>query len=237
MRNRTNTFADRDPIFAPENADRRGRSDSLGPRPANRPRTPVLQVVRWFLLTRALFVIVLVVISTMLVIYSVISGAADKRPSLIDDLRGDLVSSTDLTSVSILKFDPGAGWPSAEAHYARKARVEIGAEARSVLLKLLKESTTDGQPPRNHAATFYYNILRIDVGAKGHYYVFCDLCLYEGKYYVGVETGALNNTNPNGVKKYENVPLADFLKKHDRWYRDANSPGIQTRPGYPDNEP
>lgn len=237
MGNTPNTVAEADAKFAHDALEKTRHSDSVVPRRANGAQIPHLPAVVWLMLVRVLIFAIPVAISVLSIIYSVMSGAADNRPSFIDELRAGRVTPADVTSVSILKFDPGAGWPSKEAHYARKARVAIPGDARSALAKLLRESTTDGHPSRNHPASFYQSILRIDVGAKGHYYVFCEPFLYEGKNYVVVETGALNNTNPNGVKKYENIPLAGFLKKYDPWYRDANSPPIKTRPSYPDDKP
>ena len=90
---------------------------------------------------------------------------------------------------------------------------------------------------RNHPSSFYYSILLIEFGDKGRDYLFCVPTYYEGARYAEVKSGARNNTNPNATKGYENVPMAAFLKKHDPWYRDENSPPITTRPSYPDKVP
>ena len=101
----------------------------------------------------------------------------------------------------------------------------------------MRKSTTDGRKPRDHPGTFYYGILRIDLNGGDVYFVFYHLNRYEGTYYVSMLAGAVNNRDPNAVKPYENVPLSEFLEKHDPWYRDAASRPIPTRPSFPDTAP
>ena len=56
-----------------------------------------------------------------------------------------------------------------------------------------------------------------------------------------VDVGALSagTTNPNAATHYENVPVVEFLRAHDPWFHDINSPahGLAARVNSPDNVP
>jgi len=83
----------------------------------------------------------------------------------------------------------------------------------------------------------YDGILRIDLIQEEHYYVFYRLGYYDGKYYAYVNANSKDSTNPNGAQRYENITLADFLKRNDPWYRDVDTPTTGYRPGFPDDVP
>ncbi|HVT91082.1 MAG TPA: hypothetical protein VHD56_19675 [Tepidisphaeraceae bacterium] len=130
----------------------------------------------------------------------------------------------DISSIEILKFDPGAGWPFSEEEYDRKARKKIVApESANELVSILRTSSPNVQN-RNHPQTPYYGILRIDLAKGGHYYVFYELGYYEGNYYTTLRANSKNETNPNEAEQFENKPLADFLKRNDSWYHSADVP-------------
>ncbi len=171
-------------------------------------------------------------------IYLQFFAGVNPGPTFLQELRAGTVSESDIRSVEILKFDPGAGWPFAEKDYSRKARKRItAANSTGELITILRDSSTDGHQHRNHPSSFYDGILRIELIQGGHYYVFYSLSYYDGKYYASLRANSKDSTNPNGAAKYENVPLADFLKRNDPWYRDADSPTTDHRPGYPDDVP
>ena len=158
-------------------------------------------------------------------------------PSFIEELRTGAITESDIKRIEILKFDPGAGWPFSERDYARKARKRIATPRANELVRILRVSTTNGYKPRNHPATFYYGILRIDLVDGAHYYVFYSLGCDNGGYYASVKASSKDSTNSNGAKDYENVPLAEFLKQNDPWYRNLDSPPSSYRPSFPDNVP
>lgn len=167
--------------------------------------------------------------------YSLLFVGANPGPTIIEELRTSKITEADIRSIKILKFDPGAGWPFSESDYSRKASKQIDPEATEQLIELLTVSTTNGHKHRNHPATFYYGIFRLDLIQGGHFYIFYHLGYYNNQYYVYLDANSLNSTNPNGADEYESIPLATFLKIHDPWYRDADSPKTRHRPSYPDN--
>ncbi|PHS10668.1 MAG: hypothetical protein COA78_10930 [Blastopirellula sp.] len=169
--------------------------------------------------------------------YSLFFAGVNPGPSVIDELRAGTITEADIKSIEILKFDPGAGWPFSESEYSRKSRKRIGPAATKQLIGILTTSSTNGHKHRNHPTTFYYGILRIDVVQGGHFYIFYRLGYYDNQYYVYLDANSKNSTNPNGAHKYENIPLADFLKRNDPWYRDIDSPTSSHRPSFPDNAP
>jgi hypothetical protein len=182
------------------------------------------------------FVILLLLALVSLGIHSLFFAGLNSGPTLIDELRAGRVSEGNIKSIEILKFDPGAGWPFSEPAYARKARKVLDIPATKELVRVLR-STTDGHKHRNHPATFYYGILRIDLVQGGHFYVFYHLGYYNNQYYVYVDANSKDSTNPNGAAEYENVPLADFLQRNDPWYRNLDSPTTRHRPSAPDDVP
>ncbi len=169
--------------------------------------------------------------------YSLFFSGVNPGPSVIDELRSGMIAEADIKSIEILKFDPGAGWPFSESEYSRKVRKQIGPAATKQLIGILTTSSTNGHKHRNHPATFYYGILRIDVAQGCHFYIFYHLGYYNNQYYVYVDANSKNSTNPNGADEYENIPLADYLKENDPWYRDIDSPTTRHRPSFPDNDP
>jgi len=146
----------------------------------------------WIAVAEGVLVAVVMAVAVAGITVSVIMAVTDTRPSLIDDLRAGRVTSRDVTSAAILKFDPGAGWPGREESYAAKARHRLRPAEWSALLRLLAMSTTDGSPSRNHPESFYDSILLIDLGDKGHYYVFCSHGCYQELHYVVINTTALS---------------------------------------------
>jgi hypothetical protein len=158
-------------------------------------------------------------------------------PTLIQELRTGAITASDMKAIDILKFDAGGGWPFSEREYTRKARKRLAPESANGLLDILRTATTDGNKARNHPASFYYGILRIELVAGGHYYVFYELGYDRGEYFTYVDANARNSTNPNGATHYENVPLAQFLKQDDPWFRDMDSPPSLYRPSCPDDIP
>ena len=169
--------------------------------------------------------------------YSLLFRGVNPGPSLIDELRAGTIAKADIKSIEILRFDPGAGWPFSEPEYARKARKRIGAAATRKLIGILTSASTNGHKYRNHPATFYDGILRVDLVRGGHFYVFYSLGYYNNRYYAYVDANSKNSTNPNGTDAYENIPLAGFLKRYDPWYRNLDSPTTWRRPSFPDDVP
>jgi len=198
------------------------------PKAAGRKRVFVLRVAAG----------VVVVATIAWGVHSLFFAGVNPGPSLIQELRTGAITESGIQAIEILKFDPGAGWPFSEREYARKARKRLATpEPANELVSILRESTTDGHKHRNHPSTFYYGILRIELVDGGHYYVIYHLGYYNGEYYAYADTNSRNSTNPNGARNYENVPLAKFLKEHDPWYRDADSPASPYRPSAPDDVP
>ncbi|MHC2065926.1 hypothetical protein ACYFX5_00500 [Bremerella sp. T1] len=169
--------------------------------------------------------------------YSLFFAGVNPGPTFVDEIRVGKFTEADIKSIEILKFDPGAGWPFTESEYSQKASKRLGPAATKQLIGLLRTSSTEGHKHRNHPATFYYGIFRINMVQGGHFYVFYHLGYYDKRYYVYLDANSKNSTNPNGADAYENIPLADFLKRNDPWYRDIDSPMIQQRASFPDHLP
>ena len=171
-------------------------------------------------------------------IYLWLFAGVNPGASFIEELRNGAITESDIESIKILKFDSGGGWPFSEKAYDRKARQLVSSpETVKELITILKDSSTDGRQHRNHPGSWYDGILRVELVEDDHYYVFYHLGHYQGQYYVYVNANSKNSTNPNGAEQYENIPLADFLRRHDPWYIDADTPRTLHRPNFPDNIP
>lgn len=139
-----------------------------------------------------------------------------KGPTLIEDVRSEAVTAADITKVEVLKVGDFAYWDWTEADYDRHDRVSLPSrDAIDEFVNLLKTKTTDGYRRRNHPQGHYRGILRISLRDGRHYYL-----LYKAKHSRGINFLSLDSlsagtTNPNGGKHYENVPLSEFLEKHD----------------------
>jgi hypothetical protein len=174
--------------------------------------------------------VLLVLAGIIFGIYLLFFAGVNHGPSFIEKLRAGTIAESDIRSAEILKLDAGGGWPFSEDDYSRKTRQLIASpKTTGELISILRDSSTNGHQHRNHPSTLYYGILRIELIQGGHY--------YDGKYYAYINANSKGSTNPNGGAKYENVPLADFLKRNDPWYRDVDSPATGYRPGFPDDVP
>ena len=128
-------------------ADRSSKPKRRSERPVRNVVVWATRLLAWFAVGYVVRLTVVIVIAVAAVITYIIIAAADTRPSLIDDLRAGRVTSRDVTSAAILKFDPGAGWPGSEETYAAKARHQLKPDEWSTLIGLLAEATTDGCSP------------------------------------------------------------------------------------------
>ena len=84
---------------------------SSGPgRWSKKPMGSLIRVVPrlflWIAVAEGVLVAVVMAVAVAGITVSVIMAVTDTRPSLIDDLRAGRVTSRDVTSAAILKFDP-----------------------------------------------------------------------------------------------------------------------------------
>ncbi len=149
------------------------------------------------------------------------SAEGQAAPSLVEELQKGTVSASDVQSLEFLHFRVRQGWPSSENDYGKlKARADNRPETIKNFIQILKDSSTArNQQPEVHPVSHYYGIVRVGVKDGAHYYVYFELMQENDHFYTYVRANRKNATNPNSAKYYRNEAMADFLRRHDPWYR------------------
>jgi hypothetical protein len=162
-----------------------------------------------------------VIVLGLLLTFGVVGGACrgclrgPYAPSIVDMIGDGSLGSYDIKSLEFLQHDPGNGWPFTEDDYARLPRTALTKRsALDQLATILQKHTRAGHLFKNHPATIYSGILKVDCGDKGHFYVYYSL-MYRDEYYVALTANSANETNPNCAKEYYSKALVDFLQNND----------------------
>lgn len=151
-------------------------------------------------------------------------------PTLIENLRSGAITVEDIAEVQVMKEQDASLYPIAAA---REAERPLGwwprrrlAPRSSVaeLVRLLSAETTDGHQLRDDPGSYYAGGFEITLRDGTYYFLFYWLGKDEDSYFTWVTSYPKLIYDPIYEKEYENVPLAEFLKKHDPWYRDENTP-------------
>ena len=142
-------------------------------------------------------------------------------PSLVEELQAGSITSAEIASIEILRFDVRKGWPFSEEDYNRMARKQITSRNTiAEFVRILKQYTTDVSSPRNkHPSTLYDGIVRVELVDGGHYYIYYQVMHCDGKYYTRIRPSSKGSTNPNAGTHMGNRPFVNFLQEHDPWYR------------------
>lgn len=151
-------------------------------------------------------------------------------PTLIEELQAGSITRRHIASVYILKLSIGRPVPRSEAGFSKKARMRIASEdAVDELCEILRTATTEGHVYRNHPTSLTRGLLRFELVDNRVFYVRYRMGRYENESFVSFEAASAGTTNLVGAKRYDNIPLGVFLKEHDPWFHDIDSPAW--RPG------
>ena len=181
----------------------------------------------WFLL------VVLGMIFTSRSCHEILYQGVTPGPDFIEELRSGTVSRKNVIGVHILDYAGTGIWPFVEEDYRQLERVSIRPEsAVEELLDLLERHSTKGHKYRNHPpGPDRIGVLRFETSDGGVYYLYYKLTYYQRAWHVGVSANSRGSTNPNGAQPYENIPLAEFLWKHDTfWQREKKGGRFPSTP-------
>lgn len=146
-------------------------------------------------------------------------------PTLIEELQAGSVTRQHIASVHILKLSNGRPIPRTEEGFRQKARIRIASEATvAELCNILKTASTEGHVYRNHPTLLTRGLLRLELVDGRVFYIRYEMGRYGNDYFAPFDSASAGSTSFVVAKPYDNIPLGWFLKEHDPWFHDVDSP-------------